>query len=276
MVWQPAILSDCGNWPAPPMELIAPMWVAWDEPCDEPVVVEPLLVEPAMIEADAGCCCGEATETMVAGEFLGDVVASAESVDGLTVIGEDVVFDAPPAEILPTLREEEVREAEPLGTLAPAGEAGSSVLVEQGASAQTPAASDPAAEPVVHEPLRMDVPKAAEPVEPEVVAEPVAPNPAPPASEPEQEPVNIFEAEEGAGASLEPTRRWIHARGDRSLVARLVGMPDADTCLLESAGRRIRVPLASLSRHDQVYVQLIGERLAAARAAAKPRDTAGL
>ena len=308
LVWQPAILPDCGTGPAPPMEWIAPMWVASDEPGCESVAIEPLLVESVLIEAGDECCClpvvaccethsadqtietvdgiagsewdavvdggSVGTETMVTDEFLGDFVAPGESVDGLTVMGEGEVIDASPAEILPTLREEEVREIEPLRERAPAGEAGSSVLVEQGASAETPALAEPAAEPVVHEPLRMDAPKATEPVEPEAPAEPVAPEQAPAASQPE--PVNIFEAEEGAEASREPTRRWIHARGDRSLVARLVDMPDAETCLLETAGGRIRVPLDSLSQHDQVYAQRTGARLAAARAAAKPRDTAGL
>ena len=312
MVWQPVNQSDCGTWPAPPMELIAPMWVASGEPGCESVAVEPLVVESTVIEAGDECCClpvvaccesnpadqtiepvdgiagGEwdavagsgsvVSETMVADELLGDVVAPGESVDGLTVMGEGEVVDAAPAEILPTLREEEVREIEPLRDLAPAGEAGSSVLVEEGGSRDAVAAPEPSAEPVVHEPLQMDAPTV-EPVEPEVPTEPVvAPEQAPPETEPEPEPepVNIFEAEEGDGAAAEPNRRWIHARGDRSLVARLVSMPDAETCLLETAGRRIRVPLQSLSQHDRVYAQRTCERLAAARAAAESRDTAGL
>lgn len=318
MVWQPVIVSDCGNepaavagWPVAPMPLIGPSGVAWDQPCCESAggqAFDPYLVESAPIEAGAECgcqpvteCCeagwaeqiivpAEATpgaewetvvdggsvalEPMVEDHVLGEIVPAAESVDGLTVMGDDTVLAAPPAEILPTVREEEVPEAVPLGDLPPAGEAGASVLVEQDASAEPPSARDPAAEPVVHEPLRMDAPRTAEPVEPEAEADPVAPEQAPPAAEPE--PVNIFEADEAAGASLEPARRWIHARGDRSLVARLVGMPDAESCLLEAAGRRIRVPLESLSQHDQVYVQRIGEQLAAARAAAESRDTAGL
>lgn len=272
MVWQPATVSECGGRAVPPMESIQPLEVAFDEPCCESVV-ELCLVESAPIDADAGCCCGEAPEAIVADEFLGEVAASTDSGDGLLVIGDDTVLTEPPADVLPTVREEEVPDVEPVGELMPEGEAGSSVLVEQGASAETPAVREPAAEPVVHEPLRMDA-TPVESVEPEAGAEPVAPEQAPPEAEPE--PVNIFEAEEGAGASFEPTRRWIHARGDRSLVARLVGMPDADTCLLEAAGRRIRVSLDSLSQHDRVYVQRTGERLAAARAAAEPRDTAGL
>lgn len=269
MVWQPAGVSECGGWPVPVIESIQPLEVAFDEPCCESVV-ECCLVESAPIEADAGCCCGESPEAIVADEFLGEVVTSTESGDGLPVIGDDAVLTASPADILPTVREEEVPDVEPVGELVPAGEAGSSVLVEQSASPKPPVVREPATEPVVHEPLRMD----ATPAEPEAGAEPIAPEQAPPEAEPE--PVNIFEAEEGAEASLEPTRRWIHARGDRSLVARLVGLPDADTCLLEAAGRRIRVSLDSLSQHDRVYVQRTSERLAAAQATAEPRDTAGL
>ena len=74
----------------------------------------------------------------------------------------------------------------------------------------------------------------------------------------------------------EPDRRWIHARGDRSLVARLVGVPDAGTCLLEAGGRQIAVPLDSLSSHDRAYVDRVGERLAAAQALGGAGDTAGL
>ena len=74
----------------------------------------------------------------------------------------------------------------------------------------------------------------------------------------------------------EPDRRWIHARGDRSLVARLVGMPAAGTCLLEAGGRQIAVPLHSLSSHDRAYVDRVGERLAAAQALGGAGDTAGL
>jgi hypothetical protein len=87
-------------------------------------------------------------------------------------------------------------------------------------------------------------------------------------------------------ASAEPVRRWIHASGAHSLVARLVEVEADGSCLLETEGRQIRVPLANLSGHDRDYLRAAGVRLAALReareraaaATSTPQatDTAGL
>lgn len=155
-------------------------------------------------------------------------------------------------------------------------EPGSSVLVDETAPLESGPNPVPDGAPVVHEPLTMDAPTTVSPIEPEANSEPAVTDEPPAVPTTEPEPINIFEAEEGAEASVEPLRRWIHARGNRSLVARLVDLPDAESCLLETAGRRIRVPLEQLSDHDQRYVRRTVERLAAARATAQTRDTAGL
>jgi len=92
---------------------------------------------------------------------------------------------------------------------------------------------------------------------------------------------------EDAAAAAEPVRRWVHASGTAILVARLVDVAGDGTCLLETEGRRIRVPLENLSGHDREYASGAGVRLAALRehreraakaaAASAPRatDTAG-
>jgi hypothetical protein len=143
----------------------------------------------------------------------------------------------------------------------------SSVLMPEGRSDVVDEPDPSRSEPVVHEPLRMESADSA--AETEAPAEPALP-----ATEPE--PINIFEAEEGGEASREPVRRWIHSHGDRSIVARLVGRPDAASCLLEIGSRRLMVPLDNLSDHDRAYVDRVGERLAESRRAARPGDTAGL
>ena len=68
-------------------------------------------------------------------------------------------------------------------------------------------------------------------------------------------------------AAAEPVRRWIHASGAHSLVARLVEVEADGSCLLETESRQIRVPLANLSGHDRDYLRAAGVRLAALRAA---------
>jgi len=176
-------------------------------------------------------------------------------------------------ELVPTVMESELA-PEAVRPLPPQDADDSSVLVPDVrpevapvAPPETPVMRSPA--PVVHDPLTMESPDATGDRGTEAVEEPIQP-----AVEPE--PVNLFEAEDGAEAAVEPTRRWIHARGDRSLVGRLVGLPNADTCVLETEGRRITVPLEKLSDHDRRYVGRTVERLAAARAAARPLETAGL
>ncbi|MFM1903062.1 MAG: y domain 1, partial [Planctomycetota bacterium] len=254
-----------------------------------------------IIAPAAECCCEAGVpmseertvgewETPVDGEQVVGEFVAAEPVVGEVMAGEIPVVGAelpaaaadaampmePAAELLPAVEDEALLPTQESVAPVAGSEVEASVLVEpNAAAADAPAAAaEPAGEPVVHEPLTMDAPKAAAPEEAEAAAEPVAPESTEPAAEPE--PLNIFEAEEGAEASSEPVRRWIHARGNRSLVARLVDLPDADSCLLETAGRRIRVPLEQLSDHDQRYVRRTGERLAAVRAAAPARETAGL
>jgi hypothetical protein len=68
-------------------------------------------------------------------------------------------------------------------------------------------------------------------------------------------------------AAAEPVRRWIHASGAHSLVGRLVDVTGDGHCLLEAAGRRIRVPLQNLSGHDRDYIRQAGVRVAALREA---------
>jgi len=68
-------------------------------------------------------------------------------------------------------------------------------------------------------------------------------------------------------AAAEPVRRWIHASGAHSLVARLIDVAADGGCLLETEGRQIRVPLANLSGHDRDYIRSAGVRLAALREA---------
>lgn len=142
----------------------------------------------------------------------------------------------------------------------------SSVLVPEGGQDEVVKPESVDLEPVVHDPLQMDSPDAAAEV-------PAATEVIPPS---EPEPINIFEAEEETEAALEPVRRWIHARGDRSLVARFVGLPDRATCLLEVGSRRIAVPINNLSVYDRAYVHRTIERLAAARVADRAVDTASL
>jgi hypothetical protein len=66
-------------------------------------------------------------------------------------------------------------------------------------------------------------------------------------------------------ASAEPKRRWIHASGAHSLVATLVDVAGDGSCVLETDGRQIRVPLDNLSGHDRDYVRDAGVRLAAVK-----------
>ena len=79
--------------------------------------------------------------------------------------------------------------------------------------------------------------------------------------EPEPEPA----AGEDPFASAEPKRRWIHASGAHSLVATLVDVAGDGSCVLETDGRQIRVPLDNLSGHDRDYVRDAGVRLAAVK-----------
>jgi len=112
--------------------------------------------------------------------------------------------------------------------------------------------------------------------------------------EPEDEPLPADENDPFAEdddsedlAAAEPLRRWIHASGTYSLVARLRDVAGDGSCLLEADARLIRVPLENLSGHDRDYIRAAGVRLAAlrdarARAAAaaatgpQATDTAGL
>ena len=87
-------------------------------------------------------------------------------------------------------------------------------------------------------------------------------------------------------AASEPLRRWIDATGTAALVATLVDVAADGSCMLETRGRRIVVPVANLSRHDQDYVRRAGIRLAKIRGEEAgetvaaplpaPTDTAGL
>ncbi len=199
---------------------------------------------------------GEVTESVV-GEVFGEIVTEPLAV---------------PFESSPTVMDDAVEPAVMDRPEAfPPAEAESSVLVPEGLPQQAAESEPIGPEPVVHDPLQMESPDAVEET-PAVEAGP------PPADTPtvEPEPVNIFEAEEGQEAAVEPVRRWIHACGDRSLVARLVGLSGPATCLLEIGSRRIAVPLDRLSDHDRSYVDRAVERLAAARGAAQAVDTAGL
>jgi hypothetical protein len=94
------------------------------------------------------------------------------------------------------------------------------------------------------------------------------------------------DADDFVGAP-EPKRRWIHATGSTSLVATLIDVFDDGNCILDVEGRRFRVPLDNLSKHDREYVGTAAVRIAARRdakdrpvkaAATVPpaNDTAGL
>ena len=209
-------------------------------------------------------------------EFMGespltDSVPLGEVTDAVLgdVVEETVVCQVElPPELVPAVMEEII---DPLSierpeATVPAEAPESSVLVPEGGQDEVVKPESVDLEPVVHDPLQMDSPDAAADAPPatEVI----------PPSEPE--PINIFEAEEETEATLEPVRRWIHVRGDRSLVARFVGLPDRATCLLEVGSRRIAVPIGNLSVYDRAYVDRTVERLAAARAADRAVDTASL
>ena len=206
------------------------------------------------------------TETVPLGEVTESIVGE--------VVGGEIVTESPavPFESSPAVMDDAV---EPVvmdrPEAFPPAEAESSVLVPEGLPQQTAESEPIRPEPVVHDPLQMESPDAAEET-------PAAEAGTPPAETPavEPEPINIFEAEEGKDAAMEPIRRWIHAHGDRSLVARFIGLSGPATCLLEIGSRRIAVPLDRLSDHDRSYVDRAVERLAAARGAAQAVDTAGL
>ncbi|MEX0669840.1 MAG: SHD1 domain-containing protein [Pirellulales bacterium] len=85
-----------------------------------------------------------------------------------------------------------------------------------------------------------------------------------PADEPPAPQADPFD---GAGRSGEPLRRWIDRSGGYAVVAALVDVRADGTCVLDSAGRTLTVPLESLSDHDRNYAQRAQQRLAALRAA---------
>ena len=96
----------------------------------------------------------------------------------------------------------------------------------------------------------------------------------PPAAEPPAPEADPFD---GAGESGEPLRRWIDRSGGYAVVAALVDVRADGTCVLDSAGQTLTVPLESLSDHDRNYAQRAQQRLAAQRAAEpEASDTASM
>ena len=73
----------------------------------------------------------------------------------------------------------------------------------------------------------------------------------------------------------EPARRWIDRSGDYAVVGTLREVRGDGTCVLDTDGRTIRVPLAALSAFDRTYARNAAIRLAADRAP-ESNDTAGL
>jgi hypothetical protein len=115
---------------------------------------------------------------------------------------------------------------------------------------------------------------------------PAAPSdaPAPPAADdlfetPASDPVPAFDAaapsdpqpasqpsgEDDFTTVDEPRRRWIHSSGATSLVATLVDVAADGSCILDTQGQRLRVPLENLSQHDRDYVGAAAVRIAARR-----------
>ena len=122
-----------------------------------------------------------------------------------------------------------------------------------------PADADPFDDAPSDDPETLDEPGPLE--EDEVMVDDSEELPAADAGEDEPAPA----AGEDPLASAEPKRRGIHARGAHSLVATLVDVAGDGSCVLETDGRRIRVPLDNLSGHDRDYVRDAGVRLAAVK-----------
>ena len=122
-----------------------------------------------------------------------------------------------------------------------------------------PADADPFDDAPSDDPETLDEPGPLE--EDEVMVDDSEELPAADAGEDEPAPA----AGEDPVASAEPKRRWIHASGAHSLVATLVDVAGDGSCVLETDGRRIRVPLDNLSGHDRDYVRDAGVRLAAVK-----------
>jgi hypothetical protein len=92
------------------------------------------------------------------------------------------------------------------------------------------------------------------------------PSPTPDAADPVEPAQPASPATEGDDfVTAEPKRRWIHASGATSLVATLVDVADDGTCVLDTQGQRLRVPLENLSAHDRDYVGGAAVRIAARR-----------
>jgi hypothetical protein len=146
-----------------------------------------------------------------------------------------------------------------------------------------PAPETAPAEPAVPEPFEPADSTPVDPSQPVEVADPFADPFA------EEEPTDETPAPaEDFVTQTEPARRWIHANGGHALVATLVDVVDDGTCVLETSGQRLRVPLENLSGHDRDYVGGAAMRIAARRdakdraikaqavATPAPTDTAGM
>lgn len=121
--------------------------------------------------------------------------------------------------------------------------------------------------------------------EPAFADEPLVPadDPVPGTGEPATEPVPAVEgdatplpsSDAASRGLLEPARRWIDRTGGYAVVGALVAVRSDGTCVIESQGRTIEVPLEALSEFDRDYATTAAERLAQA-SGPDAGDTVGL
>lgn len=243
-------------------------------PADEPAPVEPESPAPESPETDTADIDGESPSPADEAEMPSDDAPTAEPVAEEPVAEEPVAEEpaepAPPAE--PNLFEE--AEGAPAGE--PLGESAPEDQPQPQPEAELPSDSpaepmEPAEEPVADAsdaaPSDDEIPVAGPEME-EGVEEGVEEAGEEPVDPPlgDEEPAVQPDPFDGAGGSGEPLRRWIDKSGDYAVVATLVEVLPNGSCVLSAAGRRLTVPLDSLSDHDRGYAEQARQRIASRRA----------
>ena len=284
---------------------------AWEDPCAEACGVQDVfevVVDDSITAEATDCQCDCGATAFADDQTAVTAIVDAESA-GVSVATEPTLAEAEPpraadaqaaasASVVPrAAASEEVRQA--VALTEPETPAAEVLLPREPKAAQEP-------EAVATPPMEEDVPDvesapvtAAEPVppsEPNIFDEVdqaaadrdgVSPMPEPaaavepqsvPESTPEDEgapqaPADPFDA--ARRPPREPARRWIDRSGGYAVVGSLRDVRDDGTCVLETPERIVEVPLESLSRFDQSYVQAAAARLVAAQRGPNPGDTAG-